>query len=268
MMIVLERSDNKLILLWRDSTPTIAHGLKRIMESEIPKMAIHIVNMIHNTTVMPDEMIVNRLGIIPLQNSNIDNYLYTNECDCETLECPHCTVVFNLSYTCFDKIGLVTSRDLISNDPNVYPIHDSGIPKKICTGNESIIIAKLKQHQTLKLNCVAKKGIGKLHAKYNSTVALSVRTVPHPKVDTVLYNHSEDLCKHQLKYNPVNGYLNVTDVQCEMCADEEKINFRDEIVSLFVIESDGSMSPDKILNKSIQILKSRVYHLLEEMQDL
>jgi DNA-directed RNA polymerase II subunit RPB3 len=271
-MIVLERQeDAKLILLWRNSIPSIAHGLKRIMESEIPKMAIHIVNVIHNTTVMPDEMIVNRLGIIPLQNDNIDNYLYTSECNCETLECPRCTVVLNLSYTCFDKIGLVTSRDLISNDQNVYPIHHSGIPYVLRTGNEGIIISKLKQHQTLKLNCVAKKGIGKIHAKYNSTVALSVRTVPHPKVDSVLANYAGTLCKHQLKYNPVNGNLNVIDtIHCvEECDNEDaRINFQTETVSLFVIESDGSMTPDRILTKSVQVLKSRIYHLLEKLREL
>jgi DNA-directed RNA polymerase II subunit RPB3 len=263
-MIVLERLENKLIVLWRNSTPSIAHSLKRIMESEIPKMAIHIVNMTENSSVMPDEMISHRLGIIPLSNENIDNYLYTHECDCETSECPHCSITFNLYYTCFDKIGYVTSRDLIGNDPNITPVHNAGIPKELCTGDESIIIAKLKQHQTIKLQCVAKKGIGKIHAKYNSTAALSVRTVPNKKVDTQLFNHVGALCPHQLKYNPINGYLKILDgVQCGKCTNDTKIDFQNETVSLFVIESDGSMTPEKIFSKSIQILKSRIYHLLE-----
>ena len=43
-----------------------ANALRRIIIAEIPTMALHKVFMYQNTSVIPDELLVHRLGLIPI----------------------------------------------------------------------------------------------------------------------------------------------------------------------------------------------------------
>ena len=45
---------------------SIANALRRIIISEIPTMAIEKVDMYMNTSVIPDEILAHRLGLIPM----------------------------------------------------------------------------------------------------------------------------------------------------------------------------------------------------------
>jgi len=279
-MFVLEDTKWKLIFLWTNSIPSIANAMKRAMESEIPKLAIHIVDVQANTSVLPDELIVQRLGLVPLQSKHIDQYLYNNECDCESSVCNSCSVAITLHVTAgpqhTDPNYLdVTSRDLVSSDPNVYPIHDSGIPQHLSNGKESILIARLKQNQTLKFNCIAKKGIHRTHAKFGTTVGVAVRSVPNAKVDADLYTlvksgKRTQFCKHELQFNAKNGQVSWNGVVCENTLATTTTSScpkypLNQSASIFVVESDGSLPPKTIVLRSIDVLKKRLYHLLHEM---
>jgi DNA-directed RNA polymerases I and III subunit RPAC1 len=44
-----------------------ANALRRIIIAEIPTMAFHKVLMFQNTSVIPDELLVHRLGLLPVQ---------------------------------------------------------------------------------------------------------------------------------------------------------------------------------------------------------
>ena len=46
--------------------PPLANALRRIMISEIPTIAIEKVEMWQNTSVIPDENLAHRMGLIPL----------------------------------------------------------------------------------------------------------------------------------------------------------------------------------------------------------
>ena len=46
--------------------PPLANALRRIMIAEIPTMAIEKVEMWQNTSVIPDENLAHRLGLIPI----------------------------------------------------------------------------------------------------------------------------------------------------------------------------------------------------------
>jgi DNA-directed RNA polymerase I and III subunit RPAC1 len=45
----------------------LANGLRRIIIAEIPTMALHKVFLYQNTSVIPDELLVHRLGLLPIQ---------------------------------------------------------------------------------------------------------------------------------------------------------------------------------------------------------
>ena len=44
-----------------------ANALRRIIIAEIPTMAFHKVLLYQNTSVIPDELLVHRLGLLPLK---------------------------------------------------------------------------------------------------------------------------------------------------------------------------------------------------------
>jgi DNA-directed RNA polymerases I and III subunit RPAC1 len=44
----------------------LANGLRRIIIAEIPTMAFHKVFLYQNTSVIPDELLVHRLGLLPI----------------------------------------------------------------------------------------------------------------------------------------------------------------------------------------------------------
>lgn len=45
---------------------SFANSLRRIMIADIPTVAIDMVEIRNNTTVLPDEMLAHRLGMVPL----------------------------------------------------------------------------------------------------------------------------------------------------------------------------------------------------------
>lgn len=45
----------------------MANALRRIMIAEVPTMAFHKVFLYQNTSVLPDELLIHRLGLLPVK---------------------------------------------------------------------------------------------------------------------------------------------------------------------------------------------------------
>jgi DNA-directed RNA polymerase alpha subunit len=129
----------------------LANALRRIMISEVPTWAIEFVQFENNTTVLTEEMIAHRLGLIPLTSST---------------EPTEDTVEFTLDLTANgDEIVEWCSELLESNDDNVVPAID-GIP-----------IVKARHEQKLKVKAIAKRGTGLEHAKWSPVSSCYFRKV-------------------------------------------------------------------------------------------
>jgi DNA-directed RNA polymerase II subunit RPB3 len=140
--------------------------------ADIPSVAIDMVEIEINTTVLPDEFIAHRLGMVPLISSNCDDAIrYTRDCTC-LAGCPLCSILLVLHVACNDD----TTLDITSNHLEVNPF-----PEDDNTALESgeeltkrgeyfghpvgkheqdvapVLICKIRKGQELKIRCIAKK---------------------------------------------------------------------------------------------------------------
>ena len=83
---------------------SIANALRRIIMCEVPCFAVELVSIINNSSVLSDEYISHRLGLVPLISSDVDNYKYTKDCDCKPSDhCELCRVFFKLKVYFFSR---------------------------------------------------------------------------------------------------------------------------------------------------------------------
>lgn len=160
------------------------------MLAEIPTIAIDIVEIHDNTSVLADEFIAHRLGLIPLNCKGVEDMLYNRDCDCEG-QCDQCTVVLRLSAKC-DRADRMTvyARDLVveSRGPN----DRLGTPVLSDPEGNGAIIVKLRKGQSIDMKCIARKGIAKEHAKWAPSAAIGFEYDPANKLRHLDYWYEED----------------------------------------------------------------------------
>ncbi|CAM9665953.1 unnamed protein product, partial [Ectocarpus sp. 8 AP-2014] len=169
---------------------SVANALRRVMIAEVPTMAIDLVTIHDNSSVLQDEFLSHRLGLIPLAADPGVQYEYNYDCDCEDY-CEKCSAVFTLDVS-WDKKALgrpehmqdqpvhVTSADLVGSDPRLRAVHfaPSDQTNSDISQDAGIIIAKLAKGQRMQLTAVAKKGIAKEHAKWSPVAVATYKFEP------------------------------------------------------------------------------------------
>ena len=63
---VKELNKEEIVFDLMGAEPPLANALRRIMIAEIPTMAIEKVEMWQNTSIIPDENLAHRMGLIPI----------------------------------------------------------------------------------------------------------------------------------------------------------------------------------------------------------
>ena len=151
---ILESSDSHVKLLLKGIDRVYANALRRFAISEVPCMAIDEIVIHENSSVLYDEILAHRLGLIPL-TTDLEGYILPQDCDCKTsLGCSKCRVLLVLDAVATDEVKTIYSGDLVSEDTRVKPYVDN------------IPIIKLAPSQKIKLEAYAKLGKGRHHAKW------------------------------------------------------------------------------------------------------
>ena len=160
---ILERDNDHIVIEFNDIPRQYVNALRRLSISQVPTFAIDDVVILENSSVMHDEAVAHRLGLIPLR-TDLERFVMPHVCDCKsTLGCSKCRVLLVLDTESQDKTKVVTSADLVSEDEVVKPV------------NSEIPIVALAPGQKLKFEAYARLGTGKNHAKWQPTSVAVVK---------------------------------------------------------------------------------------------
>lgn len=261
-------------------------------------MAIEKVEMWQNTSIIPDENLAHRMGLVPIL---VDPRLF----EYKESEKPHDdrnSLRFKLHVKCTKKdprqptplnINNVEEEERIFNHSNVYsgdlewiPIGDQATRFK---GNpprplhDDILIAKLRPGQEIEMELICEKGIGKTHAKWSPVCTAYYRLRPDVRlVEPVTGDDAHDL----VKLCPM-GVFDIEDLgkgkvqakvgdsaKCSTCREcvrhdrfAEKVDLgKHKDIFEFHIESVGIYKPEQLLRESLSHLKAKASKWLEALR--
>lgn len=178
---------------------SIANAFRRILIAEIPTLAIETVFMNNNTSVIQDEVLSHRLGLIPFAGGKegIRDYMsfwtrpeegqdiYSTTFDTNTVSLKlniQCTHNKDAAKDEKDPAKLyhnahVYAKDIVFEPVGDQPKYFSG-ENAIRPVNPDILIAKLRPPQVIDLEMHMHKGIGADHAKFSPVATASYRLMP------------------------------------------------------------------------------------------
>lgn len=198
-IVIRETNQTTANFVLSNTSLALANAVRRTIMAEVPTLAIDLVEIEANSSVLADEFLAHRLGLIPLSAKNIDDLLYTRDCDCDQY-CENCSVILRLNAInrSSDEIVKIFAKDLYvdsafssSRTPFARPsamngdddsLPPRGEPVVLDPEGQGALICKLRRGQEIKLRCIAKKGIAKEHAKWMPTAAMGFEYDPHNKL--------------------------------------------------------------------------------------
>ena len=155
-MEVVSKDSNKISVKLRDIPLQYANALRRVCLNGVPIFAIDTVDIIENSSVLPDEGLAHRLGLIPI-TTDLSRFNEPSECQCQSeTGCSNCKVMLVLDSGNSSSTRTVLSDELLSEDGAIKPV--SG----------KIPIVQLAPGQKIKIECYARLGRGTEHAKWNA----------------------------------------------------------------------------------------------------
>ena len=153
---VINKDNQKISVKLKDVPLQYANALRRICLNGVPVFAIDTVDIIENSSVLPDEGLAHRLGLIPL-TTDLSRFNEQSKCECQSeTGCSNCKVMLVLDSGDTDVTKTVLSNEMSSEDDSIKPVSDK------------IALVQLAPNQRIKVECYARLGRGTEHAKWNS----------------------------------------------------------------------------------------------------
>ena len=290
---VIEESDEKIRILLTDTDRAFVNSIRRSLLSDTPKMAIDTVRFEMGTIEMdgevwettgplPDEMIAQRLAMLPIPTRH-DEFYFQDSCpNCSELVvedrgCPLCTMLF----TC-KSFGSEEGRMVTAGDMNFLGEEHLSIPEKYHT----IPITKLFRGQMIEFYATAVMGRARDHAKWSPVCGIAftpryigvINIVSRAKI---LWDLGLTITAKDFDSNKVGARLEDIDKVAQLIDDlhhvgegtEEGREFKDavtleEVPREFILsfETDGSMTARVAFEKAIEELSGRFGNIEEDFK--
>ena len=283
---IIEETDDKIKILLADTDRAFVNSIRRSLMSDTPKMAIETVrfemgtieqeDVVWETTgPLPDEMIAQRLAMIPIPTRH-EEFYFQDECpNCAELVqedrgCPQCTMIYTCKAFGSEEGTMVTARDL-----NYLGDSTLEIPELYKT----IPITKLFRGQMIEFYATAIMGRGREHAKWSPACGVAFE----PKHIAVLNNKTKAKILWDLKLGvnakdftdgKLEDYYKVQELKQQLHhvgeGTELSRTFKDaitleEVPREFILsfETDGSMTPRTAFEMAAKELAVR-FNTIEE----
>ena len=249
----VDRGDRRARFVVRPITPAFANGIRRAMLADVPTFSIDTVRVIENSSVMFDEQIGLRLGLVPLTTP------------------PGEFEIGDTVTLALDVTGPETaySGDLVSSEALVEP------------ADEAIPIIELKDDQRLEVEADAVLDRGSEHAKHQGGVAVGYRHLQRVEVvgdrsefaddeSQILRGVIEEQAAAHAAGDATSGELVSTDQFDNDLA--ERYPGKELAVSdvseafVFDVETDGSLSIDELVLGAVETIQTRAADLRQQVQ--
>jgi DNA-directed RNA polymerase subunit D len=236
----IERADRSARFLVRGVSPSFANGVRRAMIADVPTFSIDTLRVIENSSVMFDEQIGLRLGLIPL-TTPVDEFDVGDE------------VTLSI-----DVEGPETaySGDLVSSEELVGP------------AEQNVPIIELKEGQRLELEADAVLDRGQEHAKHQGGVSVGYRHLQRVEVVGDRGEFEDD------EANILRGVIETEDgeiVPTETFDNDLSQRYPGKEVEVsdvqdafvFHVETDGSFSVEELVLAAVDSIEDRAAELEE-----
>ncbi len=249
-----DKKTERVTFLLKGATPAFANAIRRAMIESVPTMAIDTVEFRENSSVLYDEIMAHRLGMLPL-TTDLKSYVLPAKCKCKGEGCNRCTLKMTLKAK---GPCVVYASDIKSKDPKVKPAFGD------------MPIVKLLKGQELEIEITASLGQGKTHVKWSPCLAWYT----YEPIITV-NNDSPKMaeCKNKLppqvfdKSGKIDKKLitgSLVDACDGVCPEVIKIEYNNENF-VFSIEPWGQLSPKEIASAAADVLLESINEFEEKL---
>lgn len=280
-----------------------ANAFRRVLLSEVPTMAIEKVYIVNNTSLIQDEVLAHRLGLIPLRaDPRLFEYPSSTAKDQDEVS-DQDTLRYELKISCtWNSQAPKDSRrtnDMYRNS-NVYSRDIKWVPighqaelyprgtEQLGVLENDILICKMRPGQEIHAFMHAVKGIGKDHAKFSPVATASYRLLPDIQIIKPVKGEMADRLKNCFSIgvievienkpgDPDSREARVKNPRYDSCSRNVfqhedlkgciRLNrIRNHII--FTIESVGTLLPSVLFVEAIKILKGKCKTFLEELEHI
>jgi len=276
-----------------------ANALRRILLAEVPSMAIEKVFLFQNTSLIQDEVLADRLGLIPIKadpREFVERNLALEPPDQIVEGREDNTLQFELKVKCTrnpqiakesttDPDDLFLNHKVFSKDLKWIPFGEQAVrfhhdpPRPV---HPDILLAKLRPGQEIELQCRVIKGIGRDHAKFSPVATASYRLLPEIILKEEITGEEAERLKDSFS-NGVIGLVDrgdgvqkavVKDARRDMCSRnvfrypdlaKKVLMTRHKRHFIFSVESTGAVTSADLVMEACQVMQQKCRVMLSEL---
>ena len=262
-----QKDSDSIQFIWNNPKQHIIHALQRSVISDVPTLCIDMVMVDENTSMLADQELALRLGLIPIESTLANDFFMPDECDCENF-CNKCSIKMTLNVSCYNDRYDVTSKDLRCEPgyANSRPIHESSLPKKYLGDDgfgPGILLVTLIRNQSIRLSCIVRKGTGKVHGKWNPTSKITFVPLPVVNINMKKFKKLNETMEKKLRYDIENDLRSKYEPKCKKYLEHV---IKKEVEDLSTTESfDEELYKSMLSERTTSMINSIVNEHLETL---